>query len=111
MANSAVGCGSDSASVKIKVYTDIYIPSAFTPNGDGKNDRFRIIAANNYKQFKLVIFNKMGGIIYSTTDINNSWDGTFKGEQQPAGTYVYSVVITTASNKKIVKKGTIILLR
>ena len=53
----------------------------------------------------------MGVLIYSITDINNSWDGTFKGEPQPTGTYVYSVEMTTASNKKILKKGTIILLR
>jgi gliding motility-associated-like protein len=110
-ANSAVGCGSATSSVKIKVYKNIYISNAFTPNDDGKNDKFRIIAADNYQQFKLLIFNKWGGLIYSTTDINNAWDGRFKGELQPTGPYVYYVEIHTASNKKISKKGTIMLLR
>lgn len=110
-ANSTVGCGSATSSVKIKVYKNIFIPNAFTPNDDGRNDKFRVIGAGNYKQFKLLIFNKWGGIIYSTTDINNSWDGRFKGELQPTGPYVYYVEIRTASNKKISKKGTIMLLR
>ena len=110
-ANSTVGCGSATSSIKIKVYKNIFIPNAFTPNDDGKNDKFGIIAADNYKQFKLLIFNKWGGIIYSTTDINNGWDGRFKGELQPTGPYVYYVEIRTASNKKIFKKGTIMLLR
>ena len=110
-ANSTVGCGSATSSIKIKVYKNIFIPNAFTPNDDGKNDKFGIIAADNYKQFKLLIFNKWGGIIYSTTDINNGWDGRFKGELQPTGPYVYYFEIRTASNKKIFKKGTIMLLR
>ena len=110
-ANSTVGCGSATSSIKIKVYKNIFIPNAFTPNDDGKNDKFGIIAADNYKQFKLLIFNKWGAIIYSTTDINNGWDGRFKGELQPTGPYVYYVEIRTASNKKIFKKGTIMLLR
>lgn len=110
-ANSTVGCGSGTSSVKIKVYKNVFIPNAFTPNGDGTNDRFRIIAADNYKQFKLLIFNKWGKIIYSTTDIIDGWDGRFKGELQPTGSYVYYVEIRTASNKKISKKGTIMLLR
>ena len=110
-ANSTVGCGSATSSVKIKVYKNTFIPNAFTPNDDGINDKFRITAANSYKLFKLLIFNKWGGIIYSTRDINNGWDGRFKGELQPIGPYVYYVEITTASNKKIVKKGTVMLLR
>lgn len=57
-ANSTVGCGSATSSVKIKVYKNIFIPNAFTPNDDGKNDKFRIRAANSYKLFKLLIFNK-----------------------------------------------------
>ena len=110
-AHSTVGCGSATSSVKIKVYKNVFIPNAFTPNDDGKNDKFRIIAADNYKQFKLLIFNKGGRIIYSTTNIMDGWDGRFKGELQPTGSYVYYVEIRTASNKKISKKGTIMLLR
>ena len=110
-ANSTVGCGSATSSVKIKVYKNIFIPNAFTPNDDGKNDKFRITAADNYQQFKLLIFNKYGRIIYSTTAVNNGWDGRFKGELQPTGPYVYYVEILTASNKKLTKKGTFMLLR
>jgi gliding motility-associated-like protein len=110
-ANSMVGCGSATSSVKIKVYKNVFIPNAFTPNDDGKNDKFRIIAADNYKQFKLLIFNKGGRIIYSTTNIMDGWDGRFKNELQPTGSYVYYIEMRTASNKNISKKGTIMLLR
>ncbi|MDN3658018.1 gliding motility-associated C-terminal domain-containing protein [Ferruginibacter paludis] len=110
-ANSTVGCGSGTSSAKIKVFRDIFIPSAFTPNDDGRNDKFQVTAANNYKQFKLLIFNKWGTLLYSSTNINSYWDGRYKSELQATGAYVYYVEIRTASNKKIIRKGTVMLLR
>lgn len=110
-ANSTVGCGAGTSSAKIKVFKDIFIPNAFTPNDDGRNDKFQVIAANNYKQFKLLIFNKWGKVIYSSSDINNYWDGRYKTELQATGAYVYVVEMRTASNKKIIRKGSVMLLR
>jgi gliding motility-associated-like protein len=110
-ATSTVGCGSGVSSAKIKVYRDIFIPDAFSPNDDGKNDLFRVIAANNYKQFKLLIYNKWGSILYSSNNINESWDGRYKGQLQATGAYVYYVEIRPPANKKIIRKGTLMLLR
>jgi gliding motility-associated-like protein len=110
-ANSTVGCGAGSSSAKIKVFRDIFIPNAFTPNEDGRNDKFQVIAANNYKQFKLLIFNKWGKVLYSSSNINSYWDGRYKSELQATGAYVYYVEMRTASNKKIIRKGTVMLLR
>lgn len=111
MTLSTLGCGSASATVKIKVYKDIYIPNAFTPNDDGINDFFHIIAADNYKQFNLQIFNRWGKVVFKTTDINKQWNGRLNGEQLAAGSYSYYVDILKATNKRFTKKGTILLLR
>ncbi len=109
--NSDVGCGSSSSSAKVKVYKDVFVPSAFTPNSDGKNDLFRVIAADNYKQFKLLVYNRWGQAIFETTDINKGWDGKFKDVQLASDVYVYYLELVSASNKKITKRGTVTLIR
>jgi gliding motility-associated-like protein len=97
--------------VLVKVYKDVYVPNAFTPNNDGKNDVFRILAADNNKKFKLLVYNRWGQLIYETTDISKGWDGQFKNIPQPTDVYIYYLEIQTASNKKITKKGTVTLIR
>ena len=109
--NSNVGCGSSVSSVTVKVYRDIFVPNAFSPNNDGKNDKFRVIAADNYKRFKLQIYNRWGQLVFETADINKSWDGRFHDVLQSPDVYVYYLEIQTASNKKITKKGTVTLIR
>jgi len=109
--NSEVGCGSSSSSAIVKVYKDVYVPTGFTPNSDGKNDLFRVTAADNYKRFKLLVYNRWGQVIFETTDINKGWDGKFKDIQLASDVYVYYLEIVTASNRKVTKKGTITLIR
>jgi gliding motility-associated-like protein len=108
---STVGCGVASAGTMIKVYTDIYIPNAFTPNGDGKNDYFKIIAADGYRFIKFQVYNRWGEIVFDAKDVGNGWDGTFKKLSQPAGPYVYVLELQTTTGKKIIKTGTVILIR
>ena len=95
----------------VKVYRDVYVPTAFTPNQDGKNDQFKVIAADNYKRFKLQVYNRWGQVMFETTDINKGWDGRFKDAVQPSDVYIYYFELITASNKKITKKGTLTLIR
>jgi len=109
--NSEVGCGSSSSSTSVKVYKDEYVPTGFTPKGDGKNDLFRVTAADNYKQFKIVVYNRWGQVIFETTDINKGWNGKFKDVQLASDVYVYYLEIVTASNRRLTKKGTITLIR
>ncbi len=109
--SSDLGCGTSISSVRVRVYRDVYVPTAFTPNNDGKNDRFRIWAADNYRQFRLLIYNRWGQLIYETNDISKGWDGKFNDQPQPSDVYIYYLEILTASNKKISKKGTFTLLR
>jgi gliding motility-associated-like protein len=97
----------------VRVYKgpDIYVPTGFTPNGDGKNDKF-IPFPVGVKQINYFrVFNRWGQMIFSTTRLNDGWDGRFGGAEQPTGTYVWMVQGVTKDNKVITKKGTITLIR
>ena len=110
-AASTVGCGVATDDVKVKVYNTIVVPNAFTPNGDGLNDKFQLIPFDNYKVVKLIIYDRWGNLIFNTTDAYKGWDGTYNGLLEPVGAYVYYLELQSISGKKVVKKGTIMLLR
>jgi gliding motility-associated-like protein len=99
--------------VTVKVYKgpDIYVPTAFTPNNDGLNDRLIPIPVG-IKTMKLFrIFNRWGQLIFSTTRLHEGWDGKINGVLQPTGTYVWMVEVVTNEDKVITKKGTLTLIR
>lgn len=87
----------------------IYIPNAFTPNGDGKNDVFRIPPETNLKVNTFSVFNRWGNPVFSTSN-NTGWDGTFNGKHSPAGTYVY-LIKGRLNNQERILKGTVLLIR
>lgn len=96
--------------VKITPATFLYIPSAFTPNGDGLNDVFRIPVGSNLKLVDFSIFNRWGERIFITKDAAKGWDGRAKGRMQEAGVYIYSIK-GTQDGKPVTIKGTVTLVR
>jgi gliding motility-associated-like protein len=90
---------------------DIYLPSAFTPNNDGLNDYFGVLKGFSSKRFLLEVFNKWGQPVFSSTDINQKWDGTYKKSKQPGGAYVWILYYTNSKNEHRSIKGTVMLLR
>ncbi len=87
-------CGSASAQRVVEIYPDecaLAIPTAFSPNEDGKNDIFRPISRCPIDKFWIHIYNRWGELIFESNNINNGWDGKFKGVAQPIGTFVYYV--------------------
>lgn len=111
--STAEGCFAEDE-LKVKVFKtgpDIFIPTAFTPNGDGRNDILKPIPVGitNLHYFK--IYNRWGEMLFSTTSIGNGWDGTFKGKEQSAGTYVFMAQATDFLGKVIFRKGTVVLIR
>jgi gliding motility-associated-like protein len=69
----------------------LYIPSAFTPNGDGLNDSFGV-KAEGIKSFNLQIYNRIGELVFESDDIQNYWDGSYKGKKiTSTDVYVYQV--------------------
>ncbi|MGN6292916.1 MAG: gliding motility-associated C-terminal domain-containing protein [Chitinophagaceae bacterium] len=89
---------------------DFYIPNAFTPNNDGKNDVFKAYGSS-IKTVELRVFNQWGELVYETKDKDKGWDGTFKGKQQPVGVYPFGVKVTFIDNTVITKRGTVNLIR
>ncbi|MGY3214762.1 Ig-like domain-containing protein [Mucilaginibacter sp. HD30] len=89
---------------------DLFIPNAFTPNGDGNNDVVYVYGTA-VKGVNFSVYNQWGELLYRTNVLNSGWDGTYKGRVQPVGVYVYYVEATMDDGQLIKKKGTITLLR
>lgn len=68
----------------------LYIPNAFTPNGDGLNDTFGG-KGEGITEYNLQIFNRFGNLIFESNDMKNQWDGNYKNEIAPIGVYVYKI--------------------
>ncbi|MEP7238004.1 MAG: T9SS type B sorting domain-containing protein [Ferruginibacter sp.] len=106
-------CGSKRDSVFITGgVCELYIPSAFTPNADGKNDEFKSYFGENVTAYNLQIFSRYGKLVFETTDKNKGWDGTYKGVVQPQGMYVW--IVNYEVNGKPYKqllKGSVLLIR
>lgn len=103
-------CGTATDFVKVVVYKDLFIPTAFTPNNDGRNDTWLIAALTAYKEFNILVYNRYGQLVYSTNKSDKGWDGRFKGELQPGGIYVYTIKTGSGNNERTYK-GTITLIR
>lgn len=112
--SNAAGCF-DFASVKVKVYRvqpGFYVPSAFSPNGDGRNDVFRPIALGLKSLDVFRVYNRLGQLLYSDTNIESAgWDGTYKGNSQDPSTFIWYAEGTDYRNQKIKKKGYVVLVR
>ena len=80
---------SSNAVVVEKPYA-LYSPNAFSPDGDGINDFFKI-SGQAMIDFQIEIFNRWGQMVYKYLDLSNGWAGTFKGKNLPTGTYVYKL--------------------
>lgn len=100
----------DSVKVTIEKDTHLYIPSAFTPNNDGKNDQFKAVA-NRITDYKMQLFNRWGQLIFQSDNLSDGWNGNFKGHRQPMGVYVYVLSYKDAGGKMHKQKGTFMLLR
>lgn len=108
----SLGCiASDSIYVFVDIYQKIfYAPNAFTPNGDNRNDMFKIYS-QGVKKFELQIFDRWGEIVFTSNDITIGWDGTYNGDLMTPETYVYTVRITYLDDKEILQKGSFVLIR
>lgn len=107
-ATSAIGCGISIDTVLVIVYNDLYIPNAFTPNGDGLNDTWHIPALRAFSNAVTTVYNRYGNKIFESSGGKKDWDGNFKNVPQPPGAYVY--VIDLKNNKPVIK-GTVIIIR
>lgn len=91
-------------------YPFVGLPKAFSPNGDGHNDKL-FIYGKDIKEAILVIYNRLGQKIFETNSVNIGWDGSYKGELQDIDVYIYVLEVTYLDGKKMLKKGNVALLR
>ncbi len=85
------GC-TDSTTQFVEVISDFYfyVPNAFTPNGDGKNETFGG-KGRGFSAYRLQVWNRWGGLVYETENVNRPWDGIIKDKPAPQGTYLYRI--------------------
>ena len=109
---SSNGCiGADDIVVRIVKQGSYFMPSGFTPNNDGNNDRIRPILIGYTKLNYFSIYNRWGELLFNSKNINDSWDGTYKDQKCEMGTYFYTISVTDRNNKIDNYKGDFILLR
>jgi gliding motility-associated-like protein len=110
--NSTTCYGTDDIWVKVyKTEPDIFVPSAFTPNSDGRNDIIKPIPIGISTLEYFRVYNRWGQLLYATSEIGQGWDGKVNGTQQQSGTYVYATQGIDYTGKIVFRKGTIVLIR
>jgi len=94
----------------VRVFYKLSMPNSFTPNGDGRNDVFRIPPSVTLDLEQFDVFDRWGNRVFSTKDIGKGWDGTWKGQECAPGVYVYIIKGKTVKGE-VLSKGTVILVR
>jgi len=113
---SANGCQmADSVVVEVVLFSEVDIPNAFTPNGDGKNDLFRLFSRGGFTLSLFAVFDRWGQQVFSTTEVaagrSLGWNGYVDGKPAPIGTYAYVVRGTGADGTPVELQGNVTLLR
>ncbi len=88
----------------------LQVPNAFTPDGMGNASVFKAYG-NNIRNFEMIVYSRSGQTVYSSKNIDDSWNGTINGNPAPMGVYVYIITYTDHLNKPQIKKGTVSLIR
>lgn len=96
---AATPCESQEFTIHVteeRCFCSVYVPNTFTPDGKYANETFQAKYDCPLDRFEIVVFNRWGEIVFSATDPDASWDGTYNGKPVPDGTYTYKLVYTSA---------------
>ena len=88
----------------------LFIPDAFSPNGDGLNE-ILFVRGNAVEEIKFHVYNRWGEKVFETTSLNKGWDGTYRGMPQNTGVYVYYLDVLFMTGKRLTQKGDVSLIR
>lgn len=109
---SANGKESFSNTYPIPISVKLFLPDAFTPNGDNINDNLTINGSTRrIANFEIQIFNRWGNPVFTSTDPSITWDGTFQSINAPSDTYSFKIVAKLDDGKELTKSGKFLLLR
>jgi gliding motility-associated-like protein len=89
----------------------VFIPNAFTPNNDGRNDQFMPIMNADVKQYRFMVYDRWGRIVFETTTLNKGWDGTQKNMPYNTGVFMWQCIYQLEGEEPTSKRGTVLLLR
>lgn len=103
------GCAA-SKELIVKVLHSLRMPTAFTPNKDGKNDLFRIPPGASIRLHEFAIFDRWGSAVFKTADITEGWNGSYEGRYLDTGVYIY-VIKGVVQDQEVIIKGTVALLK
>jgi len=109
--------GRCSASDTVEIFecTLLWVPNAFTPTGDGINDYFEPKASTSLQAYNIVIYNRWGEMVFESDQIDQPWDGTFRGQPCPGGVYHYVIHYTGQADRQVYlrnrKTGHVVLIR
>lgn len=106
------GCTTqDSVEIQVRKVRPVFIPNAFSPNADGRNDVFMVYGGKSVDQVASIkVFDRWGALLYDG-DGSKSWDGTFKGKKMPAGVYTYLIEMIFIDGEKLLYNGDVTILR
>ena len=111
--HNSIGCV-DSSFIVVKVFATlptVFVPTAFTPNNDGKNDIVRPISAGIKRFDYFTIYNRWGQLVFTTQVSGRGWDGKVNGQVQASNSYVWMVKAVDFSGAVYFKKGMVTLIR
>ncbi len=112
------GCFAGNDSVTIEIDTNcngnltpsVMIPTAFSPNKDGNNDFFNVLG-NGIANYQLDVYNRWGALVFTTNSKDIGWDGTYNGEEQEVGVYIWHLQGNMADETNINQNGSVTLIR
>jgi gliding motility-associated-like protein len=87
----------------------IYVPTAFSPNGDGLNDTFGAVG-EGIEEYKLTVYNRWGEVVFATNRINQKWDGAYQGSPVSFGAYSYELLAYGKEFGKMHKSGAVAVI-
>lgn len=96
---------------KLEGNCGVFMPTAFSPNGDGKNDIFRAVVHDDVTAFSLSVYGRWGQLIFHSDNRDQGWDGMFRGNQMPVGNYIYMLTYTDSKGQAMKQAGTLVMVR
>jgi len=109
---SGAGCpGTSTKVIFVAPPFELFMPTGFTPNGDGKNDILLPVGDNFISEFEMVIVNRWGTVMFKSSSPEDGWDGKFKGDLAQPGSYVYLIRVVDIEGVEWKYEGTVVLLQ
>jgi gliding motility-associated-like protein len=111
-ATGSTGCTAKD-DVLITVLPDCVKPrNAFSPNGDGINDKWVVVDNGNcLNQIDVAVFDRSGSKVFEDRNYRNTWDGTYRGKPLPDGTYYFTIIYTYITTRAVTVRGNVTILR